>query len=301
MTLRSYVFCGAISSCLALASCSSSSSPSTTAGPLKPIQIIDLNISDTSQWISTLDLDQDTVTSKIIGTSPDRNQDGKIIYKNTNNDLVESTQLGYNTTLIVKQNMSTPFDQLYDDNFTNPRLSPDRKYVAYEGVNGNFYVVPRAGGQPVAKWESTGGKPTGYHSPSWTTSGKILVAGDPDLNPGLWLLDINNPAPTAVGTGLVKPMYPNASSDGRVCFVMNGYIYVMSLTDLKPTRLTDSTWINTSRFPTWSPDGKWIAAFANESFLLIPTVTGAAIVDAKKYFHAPGVVFDNTINQISWR
>ena len=61
-------------------------------------------------------------------------------------------------------------------------------------------------------------------------------------------------------------------------------------------KLSDS--ITNTYFPKWSPDNKWIAVLANNSLLLVPTATGA-IIDEKK--NIPGVLFDNTSTQISWK
>lgn len=281
-----------------LSACSTTTTPTdnnnntTTA----PTGIIDLVTSDLSFKITTLDLVTSTATSNLDGQAPERTSDGTIIYIDDNNNLVESAPNGSAKKVIVKMEPLVPVDDRHDDFFNNPRLSRDGKYVAYEGYGGGLYVVNRTTGAVVASWEFLLSPFGSYTSPSWTSDGKLIVTGG-SVNPGVYLLNVSTKTSTPIGSGLTKPTMSNVSSDGqKICFVMSKTVYTMNIDGSSMKKLSDS--ITNTYFPKWSPDSKWIAVLANNSLLLVPTATGA-IIDEKK--NIPGVLFDNTSTQISWK
>ncbi|MBS1902501.1 MAG: hypothetical protein JSS75_02200 [Bacteroidetes bacterium] len=307
MTFRSVCAIAIVAAPLVFAACSSSSTSSDPSNSTPvPTGIIDLNVSDSSDYVTTVDLDTKKVTNPFFGYAPDRTHDGKLVYRDNSGDLIEGNPDGTGRRLIVKQNLDVPFEDHHDDYFGNPRASADGKYVAYEGIGGNLYVVDRLNGNVIASWEYSGSNPAGYRCPSWSSTGRLIVQGDVSLNPGLYELNITTKTATPIGSGLNKPQYPNVSGDGHIAFVMNGYVYTMLLDGSSSSlkQLTDSsiTWINTARFPTWSPDSKFVAVYANNSTVkLVPFVSGASIVDIRTFITDPNVQIDNTSTHISWR
>jgi Tol biopolymer transport system component len=103
---------------------------------------------DTHTSIYAVDLASGAATKIAAGADPYPTPDGTILCKSSHTSaLGEYSADGTTFRTIVSQNDQAPFDQTYDDDFHNPQLSPDGKYVAYEGQLGytfDIYVVDRA-------------------------------------------------------------------------------------------------------------------------------------------------------------
>ena len=204
---------------------------------------------------------------------------------------------GYGLRIIVKLHGDTVSSDHHADYFNNPRVSYDNTKIAYEGIGGRVYVVNRSNGGVIKVFQPSTGI---YATPSWSEAGKILVAGDPVQNPGLYLLSLNADSVSSVGSGLTAPKMPNFSHDGSsICFVMKASVFTMNADGSAMKQFSDT--VGACRYPVWSPDKKWIATFSNNTVLLLPIGVDTTILDMRKFITDPNVSFDNTSSQISWR
>lgn len=153
---------------------------------------------------------------------------------------------------IVEGNEQEPFDVTYDDSFQNPQLSPDGKYIAYEGQFTyvfDFYIVDRETGELLAGYY-TDEIGIGFVRPTWTPDNRIVVAGSHNT-PGLYILDQNWEELTRFDPNLANPDQPEVSPNGeRVAFVMNNHIYTLKLDGTGLQQITNSDWEES--WPTWS-------------------------------------------------
>jgi Tol biopolymer transport system component len=221
----------------------------------------------------TFDLGTGATTQLVHGRDPYFTREGTILCVNTDTqDLGEYAPDGTTFRVIVKNNHDAPYAVTYDDKFQNPQLSPDGRYVAYEGQFGykfDIYVVDRQTGALLASQNS----PTvgiGFERPTWTQDGRLVANGH--TNQGLFVSDATWTTFSRFDQNLASPLHPAVSPDGRtVAFVLNDQLYTVSLdgSGLTPIKTpTKADW------PTWSPDGKVLAFYSDISILLVPAAGG---------------------------
>lgn len=189
----------------------------------------------------------------------------------TNRGLEEISSDGTTSRLIVKQDDQAPFNVTFDDAFHNPQLSPDGKYIAYEGQFTyvfDVYVVDRTTGALLLTINKAG-VGYGYVRPSWTPDGRIVVAGAHN-NPGLYVSDAGWTSLTRIDNNLTNPDLPMVSPDGtHIAFVLNSHIYTIAIDGTGLKQITTSS--GSESWPTWSTDGNWIACYGGvNSILFLP-------------------------------
>jgi Tol biopolymer transport system component len=257
---------------------------------------------DVHSNIYGFDLGSGATTKIVAGADPFRTPEGTILCVNTNTqDLGEYSADGTQFRVIVKANDQQPFDQTYDDHFQNPQLSPDGKYVVYEGQLGytfDIYVVDRGSGQLLA-----GVNPpqvgVGYVRPTWTPDNRLVVAGG-TRNSGLYLSDATWTHFTRFDQNLAAPDQPAVSPDGKtVAFVMNGHVFTVVIDGTGVTQVTQSS--GQESWPTWSPDGAQLLLYTDTSIQVVAFGGAGTPLDLKT-LNDNFVVFTATHSgQMSWR
>ena len=145
-----------------------------------------------------------------------------------------------------------------------PALSPDGSHVAYfhaaAGPNGDFWVIPSAGGTPrrLTSDLREGGWPV------WTPEGNAIVFSSARAGSRtLWQVPVHGGEPTPLTTGAGEDDQPDVTADGRQL----AYTNVRHVWELKTRELSngrDRTLIRRSLetlYPMFSPDGRRITYF----------------------------------------
>jgi Tol biopolymer transport system component len=276
----------------AVQGCSSTTDPDTTNA--KPTGKLYYN--ENAFEIYSVDLTTGKKTNFVPGYDPYRTPEGTIICRN-DNGLVEYNSTGTSARLIVDQHEQAPFDVKYDDHFQNPQLSPDGKYIAYEGkfsTSEDFYVVDRYTGKLLFSYYPENVL-VGYSRPTWTPDNRIVVSGGTN-NPGLFISSADWKTFTRFDPDLNKPKQPIVSPDGKtVAFIMNEHLWTIGIDGTGLKQITTSDWHEA--WPTWSSDGKWIAISGNASILLLP-MSETGYVNVR---NITGSFITNSSTQFSWR
>jgi dipeptidyl aminopeptidase/acylaminoacyl peptidase len=168
---------------------------------------------------------------------------------------------------------------------SRPAWSPDGRYVSFlwtDWVGQDLYVVPAAGGAPVALTQGKGF----VGGSTWNSSGGF-GAWSPDSQHLVYSLDGDlqlTKVPEATTTRLTET---EESEDGarfspdgtRLAFLRGGNVFVMLMKDRAITQLTRE---GRSGGLSWSPDGKWIAFSISE---------GSPRMTASPDYSGPLIVF----------
>lgn len=167
------------------------------------------------------------------------------------------------------------------DGLLHPKVSPNGRYLAVT-INGDeqqIYNKESVAIFDLATTKMVAQFPGKYHG-SWTPDNRLVMAGsdkwgstDQKLNhgpePGLYISNADFSALTRIDKGLddPAPYHPSVSPDGRqVAFVLNDHVWVMSLNGQGLRQLTAADNDNIETFPTWSPDGRFIASWVYKTF-----------------------------------
>jgi WD40-like Beta Propeller Repeat len=148
----------------------------------------------------------------------------------------------------------------FDDFF--PAISATGEYYALtekystSGLFGNIapsgimVAVYRRDGQKVAELK-------GYTHAAWRPNGGLVVAGDQSLQRGLFAVEPDFRTIRRIANGFETAELPAVSPDGaRVAFIKDGSTWLIGIDGSNPVKVFES---NDTTFPTWSPDGRYIA------------------------------------------
>jgi dipeptidyl aminopeptidase/acylaminoacyl peptidase len=162
------------------------------------------------------------------------------------------------------------------------KISPDGERVAvtitsyslgdYKIKKDGVYVFDKSG-NIVAQFENK-------YQADWTPDGRLVMSGSllsestsdnvkDGPEPGIFISDKNLSAVQRIDPGLDNPAPSNVavSPDGnRIAFIRNNHVWVMNFDGSNPHRLTASGGDNVESFPTWSPDGEYIACWCYKTF-----------------------------------
>lgn len=269
-----------------------------TPGAGTPLQGTMYWTEDGDGEIHRLDLATGTDTALGTGTGADVAPDGKLVFVNLDLSEASPDALGASTPIV-----KTNFDgaEAADDNFANPRVSKDGTKVAYSSLSRNAFVVNRADGTVLARFEATAAER--YDRPSWTPDGRVVLVGGYG-NPGLFVSDATLTNLTRFDPDLelnvAYPATPSLSPDGTtVAFRVEKVIQTLRIDGTGLTTLTDE---DEAREPTWSPDGAYIA-YASYGHIKIRRATGGAPVDVLESYPALKeklLTFGGLSHQIAW-
>lgn len=179
---------------------------------------------------------------------------------------------------------------------SDPVLSDDGSLIAYSSVDelGSQSVIVR---RRVGSQSEVIAQLPDMAQPTWTKDGGLIMAGGASATgslssvEGIYLTDASFSAPRRIDPNLADPLAPALSPDGAsVAFMMGGQLWLMGVDGSNPRSLTSATGLEFYGFPTWSPDGQWLAVAAAKpnfeawsSLLILPTngdMTKAQRLDA---------------------
>ncbi len=277
MFLKAFFVLGIVPVTMALGGCSNSTTEPADSGKAKGT--IYMN-GETRSRIYSFDVKTGTGTNLLAGSDPYVTPEGTIICSANNGDLVEYSKDGTTKRVIVKSEIYAPYEETYNDAFKSPQLSPDGKYIAYEGQFGyrfDMYVVERQTGKLVTQFFEDF-TVAGFERPSWTPDGRIVFSGKPNANPGLYITSKDFKTYERIDQDLSDPRQPKVSPDGKlIAFILNDHLYTLNIDGTNLKQITTSDWKES--WPTWSPDGQWIAIYGNTSILLVPLNNKDGYVD----------------------
>jgi serine/threonine protein kinase len=150
-----------------------------------------------------------------------------------------------------------------------PALSPDGRTIAYFraelGPNGDFWIVPAAGGTPTRLTSDL--REGGW--PVWTSDGRAIVVSSARAGSRtLWQIPIDGGEPATLTTGAGEDDQPDLSSDGRQL----AYTNVRHTWDLRVKDLASGNERSLLQrglellFPMFSPDGQRLTYFGRSDY-----------------------------------
>ncbi len=185
-----------------------------------------------------------------------QSQHGEILYFSNESRIKLTDPTGNLTIRQITDRVGYNFDDFF------PAISASGEYYALtekystSGLFGNMapsgieVVVYRRNGQKVAELK-------GYTHAAWRPNGGLVVAGDQSAQRGLFVVEPDFRTVRRVAEGFETAELPAVSPDGaRVAFINNDETWVIGIDGSNPSRVFDAS---DTTFPTWSPDGRYIA------------------------------------------
>jgi len=144
--------------------------------------------------------------------------------------------------------------------WVRPRLSPDEALVALEGANSAVWIHDVLRGT-TTRLTLEGEASHAQLSPDGRQVAFLWETGD--APPGIFVQAADGSgSPTRVSTGMHAPS--SWSADGRViAFVSDGDVWTLTLPELRVETVARTPF--DEMYPTFSPDGKWLAYTSDES------------------------------------
>lgn len=161
------------------------------------------------------------------------------------------------------------------------KMSPDGKHMAvtitsYKGdykIQKDGVYIFDLSGKIVAQFENK-------YQADWTPDGRLVMAGSllsesvddkvkDGPEPGIFISDKDLSSLQRIDPGFNNPAPCNVSvsPDGeRIAFIKNSHVWVMNTDGSNVQQLTASGGDNVESFPTWSPDGKYIACWCYKTY-----------------------------------
>lgn len=225
-----------------------------------------------SDKIVDLNLASGALRSRFEGRDPFRSASGETVFVNNTGALVIAGAGGTATTTIaVPEGLDRP---------DSPAVSPDGSRIAFH-VQPVYYdsrvLVATRTGKIIAEYKDV-------TEPNWTPDGRLLVAKSTKTEgakPGIFLSDADLKQIKRIDPDLDSASQPAASPDGRrIAFVHHGHIWLMNLDGGGVKQLSSSN--SGEKSPSWSPDGKWLAAAKErDGVVLLISASSGKIITAK--------------------
>ena len=213
------------------------------------------SIEDGRIW--SIDLETAEERRLVSGSDPTISPEGTLVCAHSAG-LVEYVPGTPGYRVIVPHRLGQPFDEVYNDAFHLPRVSPDGRFVCYVGDFHNVFVVDRQSGELIASWV-TGDNFTGYDRPTWTPENRIVMAGVEE-NRGVHITDTPFTTLELLDPWLTEDVAdPAVSPDGEsILFTIGESIYRLPTDGSGWFEEIDSFW-PWKGMPTWSERGDLIA------------------------------------------
>ncbi|MEF2277186.1 hypothetical protein V3W47_02680 [Deinococcus sp. YIM 134068] len=220
--------------------------------------------------VHALDVASGRTTPLAEGTLGHTARNGELIYQNAAGQLIVTTRQGQ-VALKLEPDASGRKLAYGLDSFIKVRredlaLSPDGKFLVYsvsDTDNGYRVLLRTRAGKEVRSFK-------GYTSANFTPDGRLLLVGYPKEGgpSGIYGTDKSFGNLRRLDPNLDFPNTPGVSPDGRrLAFTQGGKLWVMNMdgTGAKVLPTSNAKIPNAVilGWPTWSPDGRWIAVTAN--------------------------------------
>jgi dipeptidyl aminopeptidase/acylaminoacyl peptidase len=260
-------------------------------GTNPPGKLVYPSLGTSNYKVFELDFASGNVTTLWVGgNEPFRTSTGTTLYVSTH--LMERSANTTQATTIL-----TTGSEAHRIKFKNPQQSRDGQYIAYQGFGYDVFVIRKSDGSLVASFRGTGS--SGYTRPTWTTDGNVIMTGASG-SPGIFVGNITTQTATRLDANLADPTNASVSPDGStIAFVLSSRIYTMPIAGGTATPVLTS---NTAQdYPTWSPDGKWIAFHGYAGTINALRLSDNKLVDVWEDYAqvAPGTTSVGS-DQFSW-
>jgi Tol biopolymer transport system component len=188
------------------------------------------------------DLAKGTFSTLFGSGAAQRNAKGEIIYFDKTSRLKLTDKTGNKTLLQFSDQIRYNFPDFY------PALSHDGAFVAIN--RGDTLEVIDRNGQKIAEFP-------GLRQASWTPDGRIVAVGDGTSKRGLFMIDNQFREAQQIVEGYEEAQTPAVSPDGkRIAFYNLEKVLTVTLDGQNPVEAIIGGRMS---FPTWSPDGKYLA------------------------------------------
>ena len=241
------------------------------------------------------------------GSFPYRHKNGKVVYKQ-----------GCGLSVINKDGFTTsvapcpPKERYHQSYYEYPQLSPSGLFVAVElkksvYKNYNFEhifhtLIFDIKGNKIATYPN-------YFAPTWLPDGRLLLSSERN-HYGLFVTDKSLKKISQIDNKKLQEFayYPDVSPSGkRVVFEYNQQIWIMDMNGTGLKRLLREA--KRLRYPTWSPDGKYIAylmvdssGYYDEAIYLfeVDGENKKLILNTKKIFFSGKTGHPDITGPLSW-
>lgn len=160
------------------------------------------------------------------------------------------------------------------------KMSPDGKYLAtgvtsYSGykIDKDAVVIFDLAGNMIARLDHK-------YQPDWTPDGRLVMSGSlmsetadgkvyTKNEPGIFISSKDFSTVQRIDPGFDDPVPVNVavSPDGeKIAFIKNHHLWVMDIDGKNVRQITASGGDNEESFPTWSPDGNFLACWVYKTF-----------------------------------
>lgn len=175
------------------------------------------------------------------------------------NKIVKMTLDGANRqTILASESYTGPIHKYMFDNI---QVSPDGKYIAYEGDavhNPHTYVVTNDNDPELVVSIGDYESKQPMISPTWDRQGNLYVQGSRSMNNGIYKVNSEFTTMERFDPELSNVEQPMVSPDGtKMAFIKDAKLYSINIDGTNLVEyLIDEAEINR---PFWSPDSKFIA------------------------------------------
>jgi len=173
--------------------------------------------------------------------------------------IVRMTLSGSNReTIIESEGYKGPLYKYYFDNI---QVSPDGKYIAYEGdaiYNPQSYIITNELNAELVVTLGDYDARQPLISPTWDKSGNLYMQGWKSMNNGIYKLNSDFSEIVRFDPDLTNIEHPMVSPDGKtLAFIKESKLFTMDLNaqNIKEYEID----LPNLRNPFWSPDSKYIA------------------------------------------
>ena len=207
-----------------------------------------------------------------------------------------------------------PVERYHQAYYEHPQLSPSGLFVAVElkkaFYNKSSYHMDRQvstlifdiKGNQIARYNN-------FFSPTWLPDGRLLISSQRNRY-GLFITDKSFKKYSQIDNNKLKEFayYPDISPSGkRVVFEYNQQIWIMNMDGTGLKRLLRGA--KRLRYPTWSPDGTYIAYLITDSsgyydggiyFYEVDGEHRQSVVNNQKIFADGKTGYPDIVGPISW-